>query len=120
MQFSDSVLLEGLKQKDEKAFEVFYETFFPKVFNYALALMGEEKKAEEVTEAVLVESIHSFGVPSRLTLNERLFQMTRRHISRCELQQRREGDDQHFFREMEGCVDFLRFEETLLQSVSLR
>ncbi len=118
MKFSDTVLVEGLRSKDEKAFTIFYETFFPRVFNYLNDSTGEEGKAEELTEAVLTEALQSLGNrPSRLTLNEWLFQITRRHLVQC----RSEDDVVPVDRTRIGGEDvagFFRFEEALLKSVS--
>jgi len=82
MKHSDHLLQERLKRKEEKAFDVFYETYFPKVFRYAFILLRNKEKAESVTEVVLVETIHSLGVSLPVTLDERLFRITRRILSR--------------------------------------
>lgn len=120
MKFSDTVLVEGLRSKDEKAFAIFYENFFPRIFNYLNDSLGEEGKAEELTESVLTEVLQSLGDrPRRLNLNEWLFQITRRHL----VQYRSEEDLVQIRRThiagRDGAV-FFRFEEALLKSVSRR
>ncbi|NOY52592.1 MAG: hypothetical protein GXP58_03110 [Deltaproteobacteria bacterium] len=120
MKFSDRVLIEGLRSKDEKAFLIFYETFFPRVFNYLNDSLGKRKKAEKLTEAVLTEVLQSLDErPRRLTLNEWFFQVTRRRLAEY-----RSKNDFHAVDRIriggEEVADFFRFEEMLLQSVSQR
>ncbi len=118
MKFSDAVLIEGLRSKDEKAFSIFYEIYFPRVFNYLNDSLGKSQQAEELTEAVLTEVLRSLGErPRRFTLNEWLFQITRRYL----VQSRSEDDCPAagpIRIDGEDAADFFRFEETLLRSVS--
>lgn len=88
MRFSERIIVEGILSKDRKAFGIMYETYFKKIYNYSLLQLGEQEKAEEVTEKIFVEVINTldqcFGTS---TLSKWIFKATRRHIRQARVQE---------------------------------
>ena len=50
-----SLLVHSIKQGDEKAFRVMYESYFPKVINYAQKLLRSREDAREVAQDVFIK-----------------------------------------------------------------
>ncbi len=47
-------LRERLRQRDRAALELFYETFFDRVYGYVRRMLGDEQQAEDVTQEVFL------------------------------------------------------------------
>lgn len=82
MESSDLALIQGLKAKDESAFELMYEKFFPKVFNHVFRELKNQGKAEEVTASVFFDLIDSLDeLTCDTTLTGRIYRLTRHHLA---------------------------------------
>lgn len=115
MNFSDSALVQGILAKDRKAFEIMYETYFPKVYNYVLVHLREKTRTEQVTEEILTEVIHTIEQYSATSsLSEWIFKIVRKHCALGQgqpcAQLRPEKEE---YPEAQG--SFFRLEETLLK-----
>lgn len=51
----ESTLLEKIARKDESAFRVVYESYYPKVYTYALKYLKSEAEAEEIVDEVFLK-----------------------------------------------------------------
>ena len=58
----DRTLVRRLVRGDERAFEEFFETYFPRLYRFALVrLNGDEDAAEEVAQATLCQVVRKLG-----------------------------------------------------------
>jgi len=114
MRFADSTLVDGIFLKDEKAFEVMYERYFPKVYNYTFLHVGEAKRSEEITEQIFTEVIQTLDRCHDLsTLSKWFFKVTRKHIHRIQCEKKMEFNK--LCQEGKECISgFFRLEEALL------
>ena len=55
---SDLELARRLLAGDEAGFEAFFAGYFPKVYRFALARLGDEGAAEDVAQATLIKAVH--------------------------------------------------------------
>ncbi len=120
MQFPDSVLIQGLLRKDEKAFRILYDTFFPKVYNYTFFQIGEKSKAEKATEEVFIELIHSLDrIDGNTSLKQWIFRITRRCLANIRATQMAEEMVEPW-KGQAGFSDLFKLEETLLNNATRR
>jgi hypothetical protein len=115
MEFSESTLIQGALTKDPKAFEIIYDTYFPKIYNYTFSQVNDKKGAEELTEEILTEAMTTldecYDHSSLLTW---FFNITCKHIHEKKMQlqmelvcPRQNGK--------ENISAFFKFEEMILQ-----
>ncbi len=114
MQFSDTTLIEGIISKDEKAFEILYETYFPKIYNYTFFHVGGKERAEQITEKIFIEMISTLDQCTKgSSLHQWIFKITRSHINQFKCGQKA-GYTHPLRNEDISLADFFKFEETLL------
>jgi len=115
MKFSEGTIIEGILSKDRRAFEIMYETYFGKVYNYSLLQLGERHRAEGVTEEIFVEVIRTLDqCYGSSTLSKWIFRVARKCINRAKGQ--RKVQLGHFeWNRGENAADFFRLEESLLK-----
>ena len=90
MAYSDSALIQGLREKDKNAFEAMYEQFFPKVVNHAFHVLKDQEMAENVTESIFLDLIDSIDeLPRNTTLTKWVYQLTRQHLAKFTPAQRK-------------------------------
>jgi len=114
MQFPDTTLIEGVLSKDKKAFEMMYETYFPKIYNYTFFHVGEKKLAEQMTEEIFIELVGTLDQYTKgFSLDQWIFRITRRHMNPVKSRQKK-GDAHPIRNEDISLTDFFKFEEALL------
>jgi RNA polymerase sigma-70 factor (ECF subfamily) len=81
-QSTDSVLIAAMLRGDEAAFRRFFETYFPRVYRFALPRLGNDAEAcKEVVQATLVKAMRGLaGFRGESALFSWLCQICRRQI----------------------------------------
>ncbi len=80
---SDAELVAAILGGSREHFELLYETYFPRVFRFALKRLGDAGEAEDVTQEVFItvfRCLHSFAGNS--TLLVWIFGITRNKVNR--------------------------------------
>jgi len=58
-EFDEFTLVEAAKNGNQRALSELYEHFFPKVYRYAAARLGNTEDAEDVTEEIFLRVVHN-------------------------------------------------------------
>lgn len=115
MYYSDNVLIDELKAKNDKALEIMYEKFFPKVFNYVFSQVGGRSKAEQLTEEIFVDLVKGLNeYPYHLSLTQWLYRLTRRRLAQLAVRPGPREDQGFMFDSPKTMEGFFKFEEALL------
>lgn len=80
---TDQELVEQILKGDRNAFELLYETYFPRVHRFALRRLGDAGEAEDVTQEVfmtVIKALPSFQGTSSLLVW--IFGITRNKVNR--------------------------------------
>jgi RNA polymerase sigma-70 factor (ECF subfamily) len=80
---TDAALIAAMLAGDEAAFRVFFETYFPRVYRFALPRLGNDAEAcKEVVQSTLVKAIRALGsFRGEAALFSWLCQICRRQIA---------------------------------------
>ena len=57
----DTQLIQRMRSGDERAFDEFFDAYFPRLFRFALRRVGHEDAAEDVVQASLVIAMRKIG-----------------------------------------------------------
>ena len=57
----DTQLIRRMRCGDERAFDVFFDAYFPRLFRFAVRRLGNEDAAEDVVQAALVIAMRKIG-----------------------------------------------------------
>jgi RNA polymerase sigma-70 factor (ECF subfamily) len=82
-QASDQELVEQILKGDREAFELLYETYFRRIYRFALRRLGDAGEAEDVTQEVfltVIKALPSFQGTSSLLVW--MFGITRNKVNR--------------------------------------
>ncbi len=115
MKFSESTLIQGALSRDPKAFEIIYDTYFPKVYNYTFSQVNDKKRAEELTEEIFTEAMTTLDeCHDNSSLLTWFFKITCKHIHEKKIQLQMEficpcQDGK------ENISEFFKLEEMILQ-----
>ncbi|WP_218043078.1 RNA polymerase sigma factor [Steroidobacter gossypii] len=79
---TDSLLIAAMLKGDEAAFRLFFETYFPRVYRFALPRLGGDAEAcKEVVQATLIKAMRALaGFRGESALFSWLCQICRRQI----------------------------------------
>src|SRR4030095_9192214 len=58
---NDTELVRRMRSGDERAFDEFFNAYFPRLFRFALRRVGNEDAAEDVVQAALVVAMRKIG-----------------------------------------------------------
>ena len=80
---TDAALIAAMLAGDEAAFRVFFETYFPRIYRFALPRLGNDAEAcKEVVQSTLVKAMRALGTfRSEAALFSWLCQICRRQIA---------------------------------------
>jgi RNA polymerase sigma-70 factor (ECF subfamily) len=80
---TDAALIAAMLAGDEAAFRVFFETYFPRVYRFALPRLGNDAEAcKEVVQSTLVKAMRALGTfRGEAALFSWLCQICRRQIA---------------------------------------
>jgi RNA polymerase sigma-70 factor (ECF subfamily) len=90
----DAPLVQQMLAGDERAFTAFFETYFPRIYRFALPRLGRNPDvAKDVVQATLVKAMHKLGdYRGEAALFTWLCQICRREIADHVRSQRRHAD----------------------------
>ena len=57
----DTQLIRRMRSGDERAFDVFFDAYFPRLFRFAVRRLGNEDAAEDVVQAALIIAMRKIG-----------------------------------------------------------
>ena len=57
----DTHLIQRMRSGDERAFDEFFDAYFPRLFRFAVRRLGNEDAAEDVVQAALVIAMRKIG-----------------------------------------------------------
>ena len=58
----DAPLIRRMRSGDERAFDVFFDAYFPRLFRFAVRRLGNEDAAEDVVQAALIIAVRKIGM----------------------------------------------------------
>ncbi|MEK6777520.1 MAG: hypothetical protein AABY87_11700 [bacterium] len=116
MKYSDNTLVDGILSKDKQAFEVMYETYFQKIYNYTFYHVGNKQHAEQVTEEIFTEVVTTLEhCPKGSFLSKWVFKITTKHIN--QFKNRQNIARSHLLQvEDKSLTDLFKFEQALLEN----
>lgn len=58
---NDTQLIQRMRSGDERAFDEFFDAYFPRLFRFAVRRLGNEDAAEDVVQAALITAMRKIG-----------------------------------------------------------